>query len=130
MCSPTHVPQPQRLRPGSVGSTPTHSWKLSRQQQHLLAQGRGGGGSLPRNPKGKMPLTGKVAGYRQPSQQHLSQQPQFWPQNGDPNMMAIYGYMDDQKISMIQNWVECQANQRHALHQQQHQKAMMQGKEA
>ena len=40
--------------------------------------------------------------------------------------LAIYGYMDDQKISMIQNWVECQSNQRHVVHQQQHQKAMMQ----
>ena len=132
MCSPTHLSmQPQRLRPGSVGSTPTHSWKLNRQQQHMLAQGRaGGGGSLPRNPKGKMPLTGKVAGYRQPSMIHqhqLQQQAQFFPANSatDPNMMAIYGYMDDHKISMIQQWVECQANQRHAIHQQQHQKAMM-----
>ena len=143
MCSPTQHLQPQRLRPGSVGSTPTHSWKMTRQQQHLLSQGRGAGGSLPRNPKGKMPLTGKVAGYRQPSQHMIlpapqpqqQQQPPFWPPGqtynpNDPNMMAIYGYMDDQKISMIQQWVECQANQRHAIHQQQHQKAMMQGQKA
>ena len=120
ICSPIHMPQPNKLRPGSVGSTPTHSWKMNRQQAHLR---QGGGGSLPRNPKGKMPLTGKVAGYRQ---QPVSPQPQFINQY-DPNT-AIYGYMDDQKISMIQQWVECQANQRHAVHQQQHQKAMMQQK--
>ena len=104
-----------------MGSTPTHSWKLNRQQAHLR---QGGGGSLPRNPKGKMPLTGRVAGYRQ---QPVSPQPQFINQY-DPANTAIYGYMDDQKISMIQQWVECQANQRHAVHQQQHQKAMMQQK--
>ena len=68
-----------------------------------------------------MPLTGRVAGYRQPSHSQLMQQ-QY-----DPNM-AIYGYMDDQKISMIQQWVDCQASQRHVVHQQQHQKAMMQQK--
>ncbi len=161
--SPTTIqpPQPQplqRLRPGSVGSTPTHSWKhmnpngLSRQQQHLLAATAraGGGGSLPRNPKGKMPLTGRVAGYRQ-TPQHMpsgmasgemmwldqnrgqqQQQPQNWlpyqqqqMQTGsyDANL-AIYGYMDDHKISMIQQWVECQATQRQAQHQQEHAKAM------
>ena len=71
-----------------------------------------------------MPLTGKVAGYRQqPQWQQQQQQNQQHPNpNSDPNL-AIYGYMDDQKISMIQNWVECQSNQRHVVHQQQHQKA-------
>ena len=97
----------------------------------LVILGRGSGGSLPRTPKGKMPLTGKVAGYRQQpqwqqQQQQNQQQNQQHPNpNSDPNL-AIYGYMDDQKISMIQNWVECQSNQRHVVHQQQHQKAMMQ----
>ena len=93
----------------------------------LVILGRGSGGSLPRTPKGKMPLTGKVAGYRQqPQWQQQQQQNQQHPNpNSDPNL-AIYGYMDDQKISMIQNWVECQSNQRHVVHQQQHQKAMMQ----
>ena len=66
-----------------------------------------------------MPLTGKVAGYRQQPQQFWQQQQQSY----DPNL-AIYGYMDDQKISMIQQWVECQSNQRQHVHQQQHQKAM------
>lgn len=113
ICSPTFAAQPQRLRPGSVGSTPTHSWKQLRMST--------GGGSLPRTPKGKMPLTGRVAGYRQ---QPVVQQ--FWPQNSNNPDMAIYGYMDDQKISMIQQWVDCQSNQRHVMHQQQHQKAMMQ----
>ena len=129
MCSPSGQVaannQPSRLRPGSVGSTPTHSWK---QKQYLLNSGRGGGtGSLPRNPKGKMPLTGRVAGYRQMPQPPPPQN--FWAnqQGYDPNM-AVYGYMDDQKISMIQNWVDCQSNQRHVVHQQQHHKAMMQQK--
>ena len=41
ICSPTHLmslqnQQSQRLRPGSVGSTPTHSWK----HQHLMNQGK------------------------------------------------------------------------------------------
>ncbi len=49
ICSPTfqiQAAQAQRLRPGSVGSTPTHSWK----QQHMLnrALGQSGTGSLPR----------------------------------------------------------------------------------
>ena len=30
ICSPVHMPQPNKLRPGSVGSTPTHSWKMNR----------------------------------------------------------------------------------------------------
>ena len=38
ICSPTHLMmQPYKLRPGSVGSTPTHSWK---HQHHLMNQGK------------------------------------------------------------------------------------------
>ena len=181
-----------RLRPGSVGSTPVHnisqshgrsnSSKKSPQNSsspitlsqnshnsHLLAQYNMGRGSLPRNPRGKMPLYGKVAGYRQPasnsnaavvaqeywidqkgaSKYHSestkvnkqpsckSQNPQIMvmpypcPMNmfstpshqgsgGSPcheypytleQQAAIYGYMDDHKINMIQHWVECQTKQ-------------------
>merc|ERR1712223_2323077 len=79
-----------RLRPGSVGSTPVHNINQSQrrmsagkkspqnissplclsqnsQNAHLMAQYNIGRGSLPRNPRGKMPLYGKVAGYRQPA---------------------------------------------------------------
>ena len=68
---------PMRQRPGSVGSTPTHNFKINpTRNPHLRGFLESGaavrGGSLPRNPKGKMPLTGKVAGYRQPpSSPHL-----------------------------------------------------------
>ena len=59
----------------------------------------GGGGSLPRTPKGKMPLTGTVPGYRR----QTTDQPAFY-KTPSPNM----------------------ARQRLVVHQQQHQKAMMQ----
>ena len=96
-------------------------------------------GSLPRAPRGKMPLHGKVAGYRQPGGSDLNpnprlsltgssgrsgQQPEIWvdykpncdrdilgPGQYDAN--AIYGYMDEQKKAMIQQWVEGQAVTHH-----------------
>ena len=95
--------------------------------------------SLPRSPKGKMPLFGKVAGYRQPPScspvppvapasrpcrlsepgaeiwvdskpncdRDLVQPGSAAQQQYDAN--AIYGYMDEQKKAMIQQWVEGQA---------------------
>ena len=120
-------------------------------------------GSLPRNPRGKMPLFGKVAGYRQPpsgpgtpehgpghnrlsvsgsgisgrsrlsgsGSGHLTPvNSEIWvdskpvcdrdlvpgagllPQQYDTN--AIYGYMDDNKKAMIQQWVEGQATNLHS----------------
>ena len=92
-------------------------------------------GSLPRNPRGKMPLYGRVAGYRQPAGLELPHNPRLslassgrvsQPQPGEvwvdnkPNCdrdllaaqydtSAIYGYMDDQKKAMIQQWVEGQS---------------------
>ena len=98
-------------------------------------------GSLPRNPRGKMPLYGRVAGYRQPADsQQLqlnprlslassgrSSQPQageVWVDNKphcDRDLLAaqydtgaIYGYMDEQKKQMIQQWVEGQAVSLHS----------------
>ena len=152
---------PVRQRPGSVGSTPTHNFKINPtrnpQLRGFFESGAAvRGGSLPRNPKGKMPLTGKVAGYRQPpssphmearlekvQQQFLLQQqifqqhqqfqqprspswcPQQMPQNCMPmqnqfpngismetaESIYAYGYMDDHKKLMIQQWVECQTAQ-------------------
>ena len=146
-----------RQRPGSVGSTPTHNFKMNpTRHPHLRGfYDNGGqavrGGSLPRNPKGKMPLTGKVAGYRQPPssphievrtekphqspinqpnghqfqmpqqifhhpmspswtpQQIISIQAQF-PMETAESIYA-YGFMDDHKKMMIQQWVECQTAQ-------------------
>ena len=122
-------------------------------------------GSLPRNPRGKMPLFGKVAGYRQPptgpgTPEHgpghnrlsvsgsgisgrsrlsgsgsghltpVNSGGEIWvdsapvcdrdlvpgagllPQQYDTN--AIYGYMDDHKKAMIQQWVEGQATNLHS----------------
>ena len=179
-----------RQRPGSVGSTPVRngsqqqsrlsSCKQSNQNSsspltlqnshnaHLMAQYNMGRGSLPRNPRGKMPLYGKVAGYRQPASNSnaavvaqeywidqkgaLTYQAENTPPHSKPNarhnqqtflhpysgqqpksktsshqgsvgspchdrpltieqQAAIYGYMDDHKISMIHNWVECQTEQ-------------------
>lgn len=51
-----------RQRPGSVESTPTH------ESRHPKL-----GGSLPRNSKAKMPLTGKVGSYRQASSSPINQ---------------------------------------------------------
>jgi len=85
-----------------------------------------GRGSLPRNPKGKMPLHGRVAGYRQ---QPVNQVNEYWldQQFFQPHMCqhpvshdypltltaeqqaAIYGCMDDHKKNMIAQWVECQS---------------------
>ena len=100
-------------------------------------------GSLPRNPRGKMPLYGRVAGYRQPagpdlplnprlslassgrvSQPSPGQSGEVWVDN-KPNCdrdllaaqydtSAIYGYMDEQKKQMIQQWVEGQAVSLHS----------------
>ena len=96
-------------------------------------------GSLPRAPRGKMPLHGKVAGYRQPggsggssdlphnprlslagSSGRSSQAPEIWVDHkphcdrdvlgpGQYDNSAIYGYMDETKKQMIQQWVEGQA---------------------
>lgn len=138
--SPLRSPGGNSLRPGSLGGTP----------KRVLSHVRGG--SLPRsNPKGKMPLHGKVAGYRQPP----SQQQEWWIDSpitslgaqvqsgsqvlvrtmqkttrtsadwsdqlygGGPSermggmrgSQPIYGFMDDHKKSMIQQWVECQTAQ-------------------
>ncbi len=167
----------KRSRPGSVGSTPTRGMfgvlnsprqhqgggvlfhpRRMQQYQHgsyygSLGRGGGGGGgggSLPRSPKGKMPLHGRVAGYRQaPSNGGFSSggEEEWWidrPQvlqaaaaaaarsggggggfvvrqrrghqplstrhsdSGDSGA-AAYGFMDDHKRGMIQQWVECQA---------------------
>ena len=114
-----------------------------------LAKSPSNTGSLPRNPKGKMPLFGKVAGYRQPagtlehvsSQQRLSvtgsgisgrsrlsgSGSEIWvdskpicdkdlvcgPLSQQYDTNAIYGYMDEHKKQMIQQWVE---GQTHSLH--------------
>ena len=97
-----------RTRPGSCGSTPVHRNRLSTGLSSgaggkcpVVSHAGGGGahnpnlfynmgrGSLPRNPKGKMPLHGRVAGFRQqpvnpvvPSWIEQQQQQQFfqvWP---------------------------------------------------
>lgn len=182
---------PRRLRPGSVGSTPTRGPAATRlsacqmnSSNHHVFQNIGKGGSLPRNPKGKMPLYGKVAGYRQPPSaaaavtnniggggHALSQSQEYWidqpqvlqaqsresrqvivmqqQQQGGSSQQdwvnssfeqqqqqqqvydsssstgggKVYGYMDDHKKNMIQQWVECQAVQK--LHQQQRKNAKM-----
>ena len=112
-------------------------------------------GSLPRNPKGKMPLFGKVAGYRQPPAPTLARNDHLTPEHRlsisgsgisgrsrhsgsgvnipggeiwvdskpicDKDLVvaasnlqydnnAIYGYMDEHKKAMIQQWVEGQSN--------------------
>ena len=143
-------PVSSRHRPGSVGATPTRRSSLlnSSQQRgpqfHLprfynQVENIGRGGSLPRNPKGKMPLYGRVAGYRQTptaSPQHSAKeewiQQHRISQNGGKSrgrddwidrvygdaggqrqqqQQPLYGYMDDHKKHMIQQWVECQAVQ-------------------
>ena len=100
-------------------------------------------GSLPRNPRGKMPLYGRVAGYRQPAGPDLPLNPRLslassgrvsQPSPGQPGEVwvdnkpncdrdllaaqydtsAIYGYMDEQKKQMIQQWVEGQAVSLHS----------------
>ncbi|XP_059091556.1 uncharacterized protein LOC131887076 [Tigriopus californicus] len=140
--SPLRSPGRNSLRPGSLGGTP----------KRVLSHVRGG--SLPRsNPKGKMPLHGKVAGYRQPP----SQQQEWWIDSPTTSLGAqvqsgsqvlvrtmqkttrtsadwsdqlyegpserrmrgsqpIYGFMDDHKKSMIQQWVECQTAQMQENH--------------
>ena len=125
-----------RTRPGSCGSTPTHRNRLSATSggkcpvvnaQNPNTYYNMGRGSLPRNPKGKMPLHGRVAGYRQQpvNHQYWFDQQQFFqkcmvpsPNHHSPcadypltmeQQAAIYGYMDDHKKNMIQQWVECQA---------------------
>ena len=69
-----------RTRPGSCGSTPVHRNRLSGSSGKCpVVQGpmlyNVGRGSLPRNPKGKMPLHGRVAGYRQ---QPVNQVNEYW----------------------------------------------------
>ena len=103
-------------------------------------------GSLPRNPRGKMPLFGRVAGYRQPPEpgagagagQHRlsavsgrsrlsgsgSGTAEIWVDSapgggGDKEAVLgdcsnIYGYMDEHKKAMIQQWVEGQATNLHS----------------
>jgi len=133
----------------SQQSTPVKT--LSSSKSNMLQVSPHNTGSLPRTPKGKMPLFGKVAGYRQPAA--TSDQPQqnprlsmtgsgittrsrlsepsereIWvdskpicdkdlvptqlPQQYDTN--AIYGYMDEHKKQMIQQWVEGQAISLHS----------------
>ncbi len=107
----------------SVGGTPTKYHPSNADPYRVI----GCGGSLPRTPKGKMPLCGRVAGYRQmPSPIHRAaarqkrgggveaEVDQFY---GDGNQeaaaatAALYGYMDDHKKSMIRQWVKCQSEQ-------------------
>ena len=105
-------------------------------------------GSLPRNPRGKMPLFGRVAGYRQPPEhgagagagQHrlsavsgrsrlsgsgsgtAAPGAEIWVDSapgGDKEAVMgdcsnIYGYMDEHKKAMIQQWVEGQATNLHS----------------
>ena len=119
----------------SQHSTPVKTLSLCKSPQST--------GSLPRNPRGKMPLYGRVAGYRQPAtatdlplnprlslaSSGRSGQPQVQPgevwvdnkPNCDRELLAaqydasgIYGYMDEQKKQMIQQWVEGQAVSLHS----------------
>uniref|UniRef100_A0A0K2T2X4 Putative LOC100745168 [Bombus impatiens] n=1 Tax=Lepeophtheirus salmonis TaxID=72036 RepID=A0A0K2T2X4_LEPSM len=93
-------------RPGSVGSTPVRS--------NTYNIGRG---SLPRNPKGKMPLYGKVAGYRQTPKGDRREH-EVWVDSKPPlyvnkltteQQFAVYGYMDEFKRGMINQWVNEQS---------------------
>ena len=110
----------------------------------LVNSSRQSTGSLPRSPKGKMPLYGKVAGYRQPPSEAATSSPrisltpshsglsgrsrgsvgEIWVDsqpNCDRDLVSaptltpqydnsgIYGYMDEHKKAMIQQWVEGQS---------------------
>ncbi len=128
--------------PSSQHSTPKRASCVVSPQPHLAAFGGGGsltrssssGGGVGGKPLGKMPLHGKVAGYRQPSllPHHF---PTTATSPGPPHrdggeswgggdgscdneamvqmslqqQNAVYGYMDDHKKMMIQQWVEGQA---------------------
>jgi hypothetical protein len=119
---------------GSVGATPTRMSALMAAKEHHhhpahqeVMQLHGGysrqHGSLPRNPKGKMPLYGKVAGYRQMAspihrargqQQQQQREEDDWTHQLDQfygDGGALYGYMDEHKKGMIRQWVKCQSEQ-------------------
>lgn len=80
------------------------------------------------SPVARMPLNGRVPGYRQPSDYWIdamrqsssdqtTQPKEIWvdgkPQ--DPPQAKMYGYMDDFKANMISHWVENQSNRDDAV---------------